>query len=233
MPGYIRRIVVVALITGIACICGCSNKPTESIIETVATPRFDPPGGSYAYLQTVHIACQTPGVTIRYTTDGTKPSSDSPLYQSPIVINKDTVLKARAFHEGWISSKTASANYTITDPSIEDIHRLFAGLAMDFNYRNINGILSIMHNEYMHNGFVLWHLNQVILDRMELYDVLEIEVLNINIDGEYAVVTTRDRYCSETEDVTFNEPGDGGYFCYLYRVDGACKIYGNQSWQSK
>jgi len=38
MPGYIRRIVVVALITGIACICGCSNKPTESIIETVATP---------------------------------------------------------------------------------------------------------------------------------------------------------------------------------------------------
>jgi len=45
------------------------------------------------------------GVTIRYTTDGTDPDSlRSPLYGDSVMLDKEQVVKAKAFKPGWISS---------------------------------------------------------------------------------------------------------------------------------
>ena len=49
---------------------------------------------------------QIPGTEIRYTLDGTDPdSTKSAIYTKPIVIEKNTTVKAQAFKKGWYGSK--------------------------------------------------------------------------------------------------------------------------------
>ncbi len=52
----------------------CSKKTTEPEIQTVATPTFNPPAGTYTSVQHVTITSATSGATIRYTTNGTEPA---------------------------------------------------------------------------------------------------------------------------------------------------------------
>ena len=79
----------------------------------VATPTFDPDGGTYTGSQSVTIACATAGATIRYTTDGTVPTETSPVYTEPITIESSLTLKARAWKAGWFPSHVKSAEYVI------------------------------------------------------------------------------------------------------------------------
>ena len=81
--------------------------------DTVATPTFSPPEGTYTSAQNVSISCATPGATIHYTTNGTEPTADSPTYSSPINVSSTTTIKAKGFKNGWTPSSTASATYTI------------------------------------------------------------------------------------------------------------------------
>jgi len=80
----------------------------------VATPGFSPAAGSYTSAQTVTISNSTPGVVIYYTTDGTAPTTTSPVYAGPISVSATTTLNAIATLAGWSNSATASAKYTIT-----------------------------------------------------------------------------------------------------------------------
>ena len=84
-----------------------------SATQTVATPTFNPPAGSYNGIQVVSMLCSTSGSTIRYTTDNSEPTSASTVYATPISIGVTTTLKAKAFKTGWNSSQTAEANYNI------------------------------------------------------------------------------------------------------------------------
>ncbi len=81
--------------------------------ETVATPTFVPPGGTYTSPQSIEILCATVDATIRYTTDGTDPTNISPIYTIPIEISVDITIKARAYKDGWMESEIAEANYII------------------------------------------------------------------------------------------------------------------------
>ena len=87
---------------------------TIDTTPTVATPTFNPPGGSYSSPQNVTISCSTSGATIRYTTNGSNPTSLSPTYTSPISVTSSTTIKAKAFKSGWNDSQFASASFTIT-----------------------------------------------------------------------------------------------------------------------
>lgn len=52
------------------------------------------------------------GVEIRYTLDGAEPDSiHSPVFRGDIVIDKPTVLKTKAYRDGWISSDIASSRF--------------------------------------------------------------------------------------------------------------------------
>ncbi|MBW6516860.1 MAG: chitobiase/beta-hexosaminidase C-terminal domain-containing protein, partial [Candidatus Cloacimonetes bacterium] len=81
---------------------------TES--PPVATPTFNPPGGTYANPQTVVISCTTPNATILYSTDGSEPSV---VYTTPVNIEQNTMLKARASKSGHEDSAIASSIYYI------------------------------------------------------------------------------------------------------------------------
>jgi len=88
---------------------------TVNYTNTVATPVFNPAEGSFDYCPVnVTISCATPGVQIRYTTDGTEPNYTSTLYGllSSVPITTNTNLKAKAFKDGWNCSAVASSNIT-------------------------------------------------------------------------------------------------------------------------
>ena len=63
----------------------------------------------------VTLACATAGATIRYTLDGSEPTSSSAAYSAPITITGTTTIKAKAFKSGYVASDTVSATYTIAE----------------------------------------------------------------------------------------------------------------------
>lgn len=61
---------------------------------------------------TVNIRHYLKGVDIRYTTDGSEPDSiESKEYTGPLVISENTILKAKAFKPGWISSDVVQRSF--------------------------------------------------------------------------------------------------------------------------
>jgi alpha-tubulin suppressor-like RCC1 family protein len=79
----------------------------------VATPTFSVASGTYTTTKSVTLSCYTTGATIRYTTDGTDPTSASALYTTAISVTQTTVLKARAFKAGMPDSNVGRADYTL------------------------------------------------------------------------------------------------------------------------
>ncbi len=79
----------------------------------VSDPVFSVAGGTYNTNQSVTISCATQGAQIRYTTNGSTPTSSSALYSYAISISAPTALRAKAFKNGWTDSETTSANYIL------------------------------------------------------------------------------------------------------------------------
>jgi len=106
----------------------CDKKSTSPEDQQVATPVFSPSGGSYENSISVLISCSTAGATIRYTTNGSEPNSNSNVYSEQISINSTTTIKARAFKAGWVSSAISIAIYnidTVPAPQISLIGGLY------------------------------------------------------------------------------------------------------------
>ncbi|OZJ01666.1 hypothetical protein BZG36_05673, partial [Bifiguratus adelaidae] len=81
----------------------------------VSAPIFSPGGGTFTSSQSVTITSATSGASIRYTTDGSTPSSTvGALYSSPVSIASTTMLKAIAYKSGMSNSTVTSATYTIS-----------------------------------------------------------------------------------------------------------------------
>jgi chitobiase/beta-hexosaminidase-like protein/VCBS repeat protein len=87
---------------------------TTTILQRVATPTFNPPAGTYAGSVTVALSTTTSGATIHYTTNGSVPTSASPVYAGPIPITQTTTIRAMARASGMTDSLVAGATYTIT-----------------------------------------------------------------------------------------------------------------------
>ncbi len=88
----------------------------------VLAPIFSPPSGSYLLPQTVTITSNTPGATIRYTTDGSTPSTTmGTVYISPITVDHSQTIKAIAYKSGLNPSSISAIDYminlTVTSPT--------------------------------------------------------------------------------------------------------------------
>jgi hypothetical protein len=80
----------------------------------VAPPSFSPAGGTYSLTQNVTITSSTSNATIRYTTDGTNPTSSSGIvYTGPVSVSSNTTIKAIAYSDGMSDSQVTSATYEI------------------------------------------------------------------------------------------------------------------------
>jgi len=94
---------------------GWTSGNVQSAVYTlkVSQPTFSPQAGEYFTSQQVSITCQTPGVQIRYTTNGNEPTTSDPLVSGPVPVDRDMTLKAKAFRSGWTASDTRSGLYDI------------------------------------------------------------------------------------------------------------------------
>jgi hypothetical protein len=80
----------------------------------VATPTFSPGQGTYNSTQAVTISTTTQNASIRYTVNGSEPTSTTgTLYTSPVSISSSTTLKAIAYATGIPDSLVGTAIYTI------------------------------------------------------------------------------------------------------------------------
>lgn len=84
-------------------------------VTQCATPTFSLAQGEYEGTQSVTITCETDGVTIYYTTDGTDPSTTSNVYSDAISVSATQTIKAYAVKDGLTDSEVAEAAYTISE----------------------------------------------------------------------------------------------------------------------
>lgn len=91
--------------------------PAETFVppgSQAAAPAFSLAAGTYTGTQSVTLTTATSGATIRYTTDGSTPSSTAgTVYGGPVSIGASLTLKAIAYKSGYASSAVTSAAYVI------------------------------------------------------------------------------------------------------------------------
>lgn len=78
-----------------------------------SAPSITPEGGIFDSAQTVTLSTTVKGAEIKYTTDGTEPTEDSPSYIAPFTVDKSTVVKAATFRKGMTLSDVATASIII------------------------------------------------------------------------------------------------------------------------
>ncbi len=84
----------------------------EGFYGFIADTKFSVDRGIYQTAQTVAITTDTPGATIRYTTNGSEPTERNGMtYTGPLGIRKTTTLRAVAFKEGYYPTDIDTQTY--------------------------------------------------------------------------------------------------------------------------
>ncbi len=101
-------------------IFGFFNLPTpggrngnELVAGITGPPQFSLESGFYAGPVSISLTSATPEADIRFTLDGTDPSTSSPLYSAPIQISSTTVVRARSFSAGMLNAPAVTRSYFI------------------------------------------------------------------------------------------------------------------------
>ncbi len=83
--------------------------------KTVEAPQATVASGTYAEAQQVMLGTMTDGAVVRYTTDGSEPTEESPAFEGSIEVSETTTIKAKAFRSLYAPSETVTFTYTISD----------------------------------------------------------------------------------------------------------------------
>ena len=118
-------------------------------------PDFDIEGGFFDSSITIALSSETPEAEIRYTTDGTEPTPNTgTAYDSPITLarisnKKGHVIRARAFADGMIPSKTKTNTYLIgQDPRLRTAPALVYSADLPRSLYDPYGVLAINGGSY-------------------------------------------------------------------------------------
>ena len=90
---------------------GAPNDDTGFIGFTESV-EFSIPGGFYSSTQTVSLSTSGLG-SVHYTTDGSVPTPDSPIYTAPFSVGAPVVLRAAAFQPDFLPSVIATQTYFV------------------------------------------------------------------------------------------------------------------------
>ena len=83
-------------------------------------PFFSLPGGVYTNNLKVELTVKEPGVTIRFTVDGSEPGTNSALYSAPISITNSALVRARAFRPNARPGVLVAEAYTLLGENVRD-----------------------------------------------------------------------------------------------------------------
>ena len=113
---------------------GINSEPSSQ--GKVEDTKFDPDRGFYDAPVLVEIASATPDATIRYTTDGSTPTStNGSVYINPIPISKTTTLRAVAFKAGLDPTNVDTQTYLF----VSDIITQTSSAPPGWPGRSVNG----------------------------------------------------------------------------------------------
>jgi hypothetical protein len=90
-----------------------SSETAAGYTVAVVAPSFSPAAGTYSQPQTVALNTPTSGARIYYTTDGSTPTTASPIYTGPISVTQTTTIRAIGVASGMANSTVSSATYTL------------------------------------------------------------------------------------------------------------------------
>ncbi len=76
-------------------------------------PTMSPDGGSFAGSVDITLSATEPGADIRYTLDGSTPGPSDTRYESPIKLTNPSVLRARAYKDGFTRSITVQQVFIV------------------------------------------------------------------------------------------------------------------------
>ncbi|MDH4445202.1 MAG: chitobiase/beta-hexosaminidase C-terminal domain-containing protein [Akkermansiaceae bacterium] len=108
----------IASTTTIKAIASAAGLTTSAVAQAdiaigAGLPVFNPVPSAYGAPQMVALSSSTVGSTIRFTSDGTDPTTTSSIYTGPISVPINTTIKAFAQKSGIASSAVASGSYLI------------------------------------------------------------------------------------------------------------------------
>jgi uncharacterized repeat protein (TIGR03806 family) len=88
-----------------------ASMPGKAVLDP---PLIKPEGGNFdGPVVEVSLTASEPGAEIRYTLDGSIPGPSDPLYHEPIRISGPTVVRARAYKEGFTRSITVQQLFVV------------------------------------------------------------------------------------------------------------------------
>lgn len=83
----------------------------------LARPMLSPPEGRFVGRPgQVTMSTRAPGVTVRYTIDGTEPTADSPAFATPLTVDRDLMISAAAFDASGARSDVVRQAYRFVQP---------------------------------------------------------------------------------------------------------------------
>ncbi len=108
----ILKIIITCFIFLIVLSCSDDNSsPTGPKI--VANPTFSVNGGSFANEFFLEVNCDTEGAIIRFTINGTDPTNESNVFDSPMKISTTRDIKIKGFKDGYTSSEVIRETYVL------------------------------------------------------------------------------------------------------------------------
>lgn len=103
-----------------------SSNSTSSYAGVLSPIEFSMTSGFYNQAQiSVELSTPDQSATIYFTTDGTRPTMDDFNYGYSIPLTSTTVIRARAFLNGWLPSETESKTYIFGEDEAEDLPVVF------------------------------------------------------------------------------------------------------------
>ncbi len=113
-----------------------NNRPGIPDMSSVsAAISFSVKGGFHSGPQVVELSTASAAATIRYTTDGSWPDSESAVYTSPIHISSNKAIRARSFEEGHLPGPVYTETYLIGHESNLPVVSITTDPNYFFNYR--------------------------------------------------------------------------------------------------
>jgi len=103
-----------------------SSNSTSSYAGALSPIEFSMTSGFYNQAQiSVELSTPDESATIYFTTDGTRPTMDDFNYGYSIPLTSTTVIRARAFLNGWLPSETESKTYIFGEDEAEGLPVVF------------------------------------------------------------------------------------------------------------
>ena len=170
--------------------------------QHAATPTFDPPAGIYDTPQTITISSTTPGITIRYTIDGTTPTeTEGIIYTEPITLSVTTTLKAVAYGEGYSISPVAQALY-IFPVNVSTIADLRAGTPGTYYKYSGTGVLTFQQT-FRNQKFIQDNTAAILIDDLNG----KITTTYNLYDGISNIIGTVNEYGGMMQLTPYSDPG--------------------------